>query len=161
MSVTNNPENTAITKPSGSSLRNRALGLLARREHSRYELRKKLTQKLAEECEPSDIDEVLDRLVEQGLLSDERFTEAYVNMRARKGYGPDRILMELNEKGIGSDLAQSYVCSRDDWGLMLAREWRKKFKSKPADYAEKMRQMRFLQYRGYGAEAIRRLLDSL
>lgn len=146
------------------SLRNSALGLLARREHSRHELQQKLIQKLpvdgAVEGDRDAIPALLDRLTEQGLLSDERFTEAYVNMRARKGYGPTRIAIELAEKGIVDELAQVYL-ERSDWRALLAETWRKKFNKLPVDYPEKARQMRFLHFRGYDTEAIQQLFEEL
>lgn len=145
-----------IAKP--PSIRNTALGLLARREHSRQELQHKIIRKLSESVSQSSLTAVLDQLEEQGLLSDDRFTEAYVNMRARKGYGPVRIAMELAEKGISDQLAQSHLAGQD-WSSILRQAWKKKFRDLPADYPEKMRQMRFLQFRGYHTDAIRQLLD--
>ena len=142
-----------------ASLRKKALDLLARREHSRKELETKLTQKCAPE-QGHAIAPVLDRLVEQGLLSDARFAEAYVNMRARKGYGPVRIAMELNEKGVTTALVEQALAEREDWYELLEDTWRKKFRSSPTDFAEKAKQMRFLQYRGHRSDDIRQLLDS-
>lgn len=141
--------------------RNIALGLLARREHSRHELQRKLLQKLPAEDDRETIPALLDKLTEQGLLSDERFTEAYVNMRARKGYGPERIAMELAERGVEGALAQSFLDERNDWEDLLMQTWRKKFKSGPASYPEKARQMRFLHFRGYDTAAIQRLFNKL
>jgi regulatory protein len=143
------------------NLRNIALGLLARREHSRHELQQKLLQKLPIDGDRETIAALLDKLTEQRLLSDERFTEAYVSMRARKGYGPTRIAMELAERGVDSELAQSFLDQRNDWDALLAQTWEKKFNSRPANYPEKARQMRFLHFRGYDTEAIQRLFDGL
>lgn len=151
-------------KPSGDQerhLRNIALGLLARREHSRKELHQKLARKSSPEDTASHtINSVLDSLTEQGLLSDDRFTEAYVNMRARKGYGPTRIAMELADKGIDADLAQHYLTAREDWQELLVQAWRKKYRSPPSEYKEKARQMRFLQSRGFSVEAIKGLFEN-
>ena len=58
--------------------------MLARREHSAFEVRRKLKQK---DLPESEIEEAVERLQQEGLLSDRRFAEAYIHMRAGKGYG--------------------------------------------------------------------------
>ncbi|HEX5636173.1 MAG TPA: regulatory protein RecX, partial [Gammaproteobacteria bacterium] len=87
-------------------VKDRALGLLARREHSAVELKRKLQQK---GYNSSDIDTELSQLQRDGSLSDRRFTEAYVNMRMNRGYGPMRILAELRDRGIPAELANEYL----------------------------------------------------
>lgn len=165
MSTTTNISQPNEFKASGdqkNTLRSLALGLLARREHSRKELHQKLSRKISpSENYPDLIPSLLDALAEQGLLSDDRFTEAYVNMRVRKGYGPIRIAMELAEKGIDGDLAQYYLNEREDWQELLAQAWQKKFRHPPGDFKDKARQMRFLQSRGFNSESIREWFDSL
>lgn len=141
-----------------ASVRNTALGLLARREHSRRELQQKLIQKFSADSRQL-IAAALDLLIEQGLLSDERFTEAYVNMRARKGYGPERIAQELSEKGIEVEMASRYLEAGTDWQELLKQTWQKKFNRLPLDFQEKAKQMRFLHYRGYSADTINRLFE--
>ena len=81
--------------------RHKAMDLLARREHTR----KELTTKLATKGFQDDvIEQTINRLTEEGLQSDERFTEAFVTMRTKKGQGPLRILKELQERGVKSSL---------------------------------------------------------
>ena len=75
---------------------NKALDLVSRREHSRHELRQKLNKRFPE-TSPI-IDEALDKLVLNNILDDERFVEMYLNARARKGFGPKKIEMELYSK---------------------------------------------------------------
>ena len=74
-----------------------AVKLLSRREHSALELRDKLAKR---EFDEDEIELAIDELQQGGWLSDERFAEAYIRMRQLKGFGPIRISMELNERGV-------------------------------------------------------------
>ena len=139
--------------------RHKAMDLLARREHTRKELVHKLTIRDF----PEDVIEiVVDRLSEQNLQSDDRFTEAFVNMRRKKGQGPIRILNDLQERGVSQILQEDHVDSRDEiWGEMITQVRLKKFgSSPPKDFPEHAKQARFLQYRGFTSEQIRRELKA-
>ena len=81
---------------------NKALDLVSRREHSRHELMQKLDKRYPE-TSPI-IEEVLDKLEGNKILDDERFAEMYLNSRARKGFGPKKIEMELHSKKVDSFL---------------------------------------------------------
>ena len=67
---------------------NKALDLVSRREHSRFELMQKLNKRFPETMPI--IEEALDKLVVNNILDDERFVEMYLNARARKGFGPKK-----------------------------------------------------------------------
>jgi len=131
-----------------------AIRLLAPREHSRLELRRKL---LKRDHAPDVIEEVLQRLEELGLLSEERFVEQYVAMRKRKGYGPVRIRQELRERGINDTMIHEWVDERDDeWRVNMKQEVEKKFSVLvTAEYKEQARLARFLEYRGFPNHMIR------
>jgi regulatory protein len=132
------------------------MDLLARREHSRLELERKLAAKSFERPE---IDEVLDELECDGLLSTDRFAESFVASRYARGQGPHRIRRELAERGVEG--AERFCDdARFDW-TALARETRiKRFgRGRPGTLADKARQVRFLEYRGFGREQIRRALE--
>ena len=73
------------------------MDLLARREHGRVELTRKLRQRGAE---AELIETALDRLTEEGLLSEARYLESFVSYRARSGYGTLRIREELSQRGL-------------------------------------------------------------
>jgi regulatory protein len=135
-----------------------AIGLLARREHSTVELARKLRQK---GCDAASTDEALDRLQTDGLLSDQRFTEAYINMRLQKGYGPQRILAELRERGIDTALAKSSIDRVDaDWhGIMRQQYSRKYAGEQPADYQERCKRIGYLQARGYPLDWVFALVE--
>ena len=145
-----------MKKPSVNSLKSTALRLLATREHSRAELKRKLESR-AEEGD--DVEAVLDRMVETGLQSDERFTESYVRSRATR-LGSSRLQYELSKRGVTEEVAGtalSDVLIEDE--LTRARGvWLKKFGQPPGDRQEWARQARFLQSRGFSAEIICKLL---
>jgi regulatory protein len=147
----------AARKSQPDSARARALDLLARREHSVAELRAKLT---ARELDPHEIDAALARLAEQGLVSDERYVEAFVSAHRRRGHGPNRIRAELRQKGVPGELIDRHLAaSLTEW-TELARQVRvKRFgPAPPKEFAERARQTRFLEMRGFPGDAIRAAL---
>jgi len=134
----------------------RACDFLARREHSRKELQQKLFRRCEDE---SLIEEILDKLADEGLQSDERFTESFVHHRVNNGKGPLKIRQELNQRGVDQNLISIYLDSEDfDW-LTLANEVRtKKYGNEaPVDYQKQALQSRFLYSRGFSSEHISRL----
>jgi len=141
-----------------SELKNRALGLLARREHSEQELVRKLT---ACGFKTTDVAGVVALLKQDGSLSDQRFTEAYIHNRIQRGYGPQRIRLELLERGIGEENIRSALDEGNyDWMARIVAVHARKFcTSIPTDYRERARQSRFLQYRGFTGDQIQRLFD--
>lgn len=130
--------------------------MLARREHSRKELARKLG---ARGFNTEVIDSVLEQLALEGLQSDLRYAESYLNSRIRKGYGPVRITQELRERGIHDDVIENTIHDLDvDWMLQLQEVRTKKFGTEfPSDFKEQARESRFLQYRGFTSEQIREL----
>jgi regulatory protein len=135
------------------------LAFLSRREHSRKELMQKLR---ARGIDSEIVDNVLEQLAREGLQSDQRYIESYLSSRIHKGYGPVRLGMELRERGIEEDLIEACINDLDiDWMDTLHSVRRKKFGSTlPGDYKEQARESRFLQYRGFTTEQIRRLYKS-
>ncbi|MDH3338461.1 MAG: recombination regulator RecX [Gammaproteobacteria bacterium] len=126
---------------------------LARREHGRAELYLKLT-KFGFEAHVTE--DAIAKLIEDGLQSDQRFAEAFVQSRINQGKGPTRIRAELRERGLDDSLIdEGLVNAGQDW-VALAREVRvKKFGlDHPLDFKEKARQMRFLQSRGFDQDHI-------
>jgi len=141
----------------GGNLRERALGYLARREHSRLELEKKL---LPHAQGLTEISVLLDTMEQQGLLSAGRVVEQVVRVR-RKRFGIQRIVYELREKGIDEHLIASIVPDLKKTELEAAQEvWRKRFATLPADAKDHGKQMRFLRGRGFATEVIHQVLQS-
>jgi regulatory protein len=135
------------------------LGWLARREHSRAEVAAKLTRK---GCDAALASHVADALATQGLLSDERFAEVLVRSRRHRGYGPVRVRHELEQKGLAPEAIDRHVDTQNnEWIAELERVRRKKFGgAMPRSYAERVKQMKFLQYRGFTFDQIRQVLES-
>ena len=137
------------------SLKARAMQYLARREHSRAELRAKL---LPHVQEGEDVDAVLDELAQRNWLSDKRAAERMVDHR-RSRFGAQRIAHELRQKGIAEELIGAAMPQLKETELEAAREvWRKKFGVVPKDQKEKARQVRFLQSRGFSMDTVFRVL---
>ncbi|MDH4873066.1 recombination regulator RecX [Pseudomonas sp. BN515] len=145
-----------VVLDSPAAVRRAAMDLLAQREHGRVELTRKLRQRGAP---PELIDSALDRLTEEGLLSETRYLESFIASRARGGYGPQRIREELAQRGLPrGDIDQALREADIDWGEQLREVWRRKFNRQPQDARERAQQGRFLAYRGYSMEMISRLL---
>lgn len=132
---------------------NRSIGLLANREHSAKELTRKLASKGFDEIAAAD---AMQLLQENGYQSDDRFTQAYISMRSRRGYGPVRIRMELQERGIDESLILEYLDPYDEsWAQSALQVQVKKFGTgKAPDFKEQAKRKKFLQYRGFSYEHI-------
>ena len=137
-----------------SSLRQKALQLLTRREHSRFEL----AQKLAKLGSAEEITAVLDHLEQTGLLSDRRTVAAYLASHAAR-FGTAKLKHALRLKGIAAELIDAGMAEALGSEEARAHEvWRRKFGRAPADAREWARQARFLQSRGFSTDAITKIL---
>jgi regulatory protein len=137
------------------SLKGRALRLLGRREHSRVELERKLRQ---HEVEPGELALALDDLQAKGFLNEQRVLESVVHRRAPR-LGAMRVRQELQAKGLAPEAISQAVIDLQGSEVDRAREvWRKKFGVPAEDAQSRLKQMRFLASRGFGAEAIRRVV---
>jgi len=165
------------------SLEARAIALLAQREHSRAELRRKLLARLSADARadalaasavgadgamseselPPDpaavVDELLDWLEAHDYLSATRFAESRVNARAAR-FGSERIRHELAQHGVTLDPQALHALK--DGELARARAiWVRKFKSPAPDAAGRAKQARFLAARGFSSDVIRRVVAGL
>lgn len=147
----------SVTPPNGPSLKSRALRLLARREHSRAELERKLA---AYEEVPGTLAQALDALQAKDFINDQRVVESVVHRRAPR-LGAGRVRQELERKGLDREAVASAVAALAVTELARARSvWQKKFGgAAPVDATERARQMRFLASRGFSGEVVRRALD--
>lgn len=142
-----------------SRIRSVALALQAYREHGGKELESKLTRKGYDSLTTA---QVIDELRESGLVSDHRFAEAFVRSRGTRGHGPIRIRYELRELGVPVELVQNALESQEvEWSDVARRVRERKFGPEgPDSYAERAKQMRFLQYRGFSTDQIRAAFSS-
>ena len=139
------------------SIRRAAMNLLARREHGYVELARKLSQRGAE-AEMIDVE--LQRLADDGLLSEERYVESYIRSRANAGRGPMRIREELAQRGLARELVERALAEAViDWQAQMEDLWQRRFSGQIIDLKDKAKQSRFLAQRGYAVDDIRRLLD--
>jgi regulatory protein len=140
------------------SARAAAIALLARRDFASGELRARLT---ARGCDPAVAAAVTVELIESHTLDDARFATNYVAYHANRGQGPVRIAAQLRNLGIAAELIEEALASGPQWRALAAHERVHKFGSaRPQSWAEKARQARFLQYRGFSADDIRSILDT-
>ena len=133
--------------------RKKAMDYLARREHGLSELTRKLTTFGFDADVAHD---AVAQLVDDGLQSDERFTEAFIRSRINQGKGPARIRADLRDKGVSDAVIAAGLEEAEQNWYDLALEVRvKKFGvGQPEDFKEKARQMRFLQSRGFEQDHI-------
>ena len=167
------------------SLRGRALQLLAQREHSRLELRRKLLAHAASQAAPpttastdasddvstspgfsrrlpptanvqAGVDTLLDWLAEYGHLSEARFVEARVRTRAAR-FGNLRIVQELAQHGLqlAPDVAQAL---KENEFVRARQAWARKFDAIANDAPGLARQVRFLARRGFSSDVVRRVV---
>lgn len=149
---------TAPSRGPARSLMSRAVGLLARREHSRVELRRKLQRYLGPDDAVDDIERVLDTLERQKLLSDTRFAAALVRQRSPR-YGDLRLARDLRDRGVcgvEADVAMALVVGTEAQRAYAA--WSRRFDALPTSADERGRQGRYLQTRGFSMDAITRVL---
>lgn len=136
------------------TLRERALNLLARREHSRAEL----ARKLAPHVEDEDLDSLLDDLEREKLLSNTRYAEMLAHARSGR-HGSLRLKADLRDKGVPAEVMESTLAEAREQDLDAARAvWLKKFGEAPRDAAERVKQMRFLAGRGFPLDVVRRVV---
>ena len=134
-----------------------AMRLLTRREHSCQELQQKLKNKGFDE---SLVEQTTNNLKQQGLLSDERFAESYLRFRRNKGNGPIRIQQELRQRGVSDEIIAAAVIEDDaEWFDLACKVREKRFgKALPENIADRAKQQRFLQYRGFNHQQLKHAL---
>jgi regulatory protein len=137
------------------------MNYLARREHSRAEL----ARKLAPHAEAGEVEALLDQLEQENLLSNSRYVEMLAHARAGK-HGSLRLKADLREKGVPESEMRNALETARMQDLEAAREvWQKKFGAQTSEgknnAAERARQYRFLASRGFPADVIRRVIGGL
>ena len=142
-------------KPKRSAY-DKALGLLARREHSRKELKTKLRQGGYEGEETTD---AIDRLGEQHYQDDDRFAEVLLRSRIGQGYGPMRLRVELKSHGLADARIRELMDEAEvDWDASAAAQLRRRYGGAgTSDPAERNRRAQFLLRRGFAAATVRRV----
>ena len=129
------------------------MDLLARREHGVSELSRKLVVK---QFDPLLVDEAIQGLVRDNLVSDERFCESMINSRLNRGHGPIKVRYELRNKGVPEHVVEKTMEELSpDWHQSLAGLIEKKYAGQLSRTpAERVKQVRFLSSRGFPHEMI-------
>ena len=147
----------ALAAINPADIRLAAMNLLARREHSRWELLRKLRRRFPDE---QLLAAQLQRLADENLQSDERYAQSYAWQRSGRGYGPLRVRQEMRDRGLSDgQLASAFGQVELDWVALATEAFHKKF-GEPGrvDIKEKARRCRFMQYRGFCAEHYQHLI---
>lgn len=140
----------------GVAVRAAALALLRRRDYAAAELRSKL---LARGYAPALIGSTLSELTAERALDDARYAQNYLSSHAGRGQGPVRIAAALRTLGIAAELIEAALAGGPDWSQLARAVRQRRFgAAAPEGWAEKGRQARFLQYRGFSADHIRSAL---
>ena len=140
-------------------IKQHALGLLARREHSKSELKVKLTRK---GYDALDADRVVDQLAEANLQSDQRYCEGYISSRLSRGFGARYCAQALLQRGVDAGLVHSSLAERkEEFDQSLRDLWSRKYTRVSTDAAGYQKQFRFLLQRGFEPDRVRALLRDL
>ena len=152
-----------------SELRLAGIDLLTRREHGSSELKTKLAKRFKKrDCNPNTVEQVTQQLIEEGLLSDERFAASRVRQLAGRGYGPSRIRHDLRRQRVEhliSDNMTEAFDSEVDWETEAAAVYEKKYGGAPivgdwgARQRERGRRLKFMQYRGFSSDVSQKLVS--
>ena len=155
-----------MTDPKPSDVRRAAMDLLARREHSRYEIAVKLARRFGDN--PKLFEQEVGKLTDEGLQSDRRLAEAFIRARTNKGRGPVKIKMELRAKQVGDEIISSAFeeCGVDFSALARSVAVKKfggelgnaadmeSLNMESVDIKTKARISRFMQQRGFSYDHI-------
>jgi len=140
-------------------IRKKAMDYLSRREHSRYELYHKLSR---HNFEKALINKQLEKLIDENLLSDQRFVEAFVHSRMRSGKGPVKITAELLERGVDEQLIYNSTDEVDEseWLEIAKTVLEKKLgNNQQLDYDNQLKLMKFLSNRGFTMDQIKTTVE--
>tara|TARA_Y100000816_G_scaffold48209_1_gene30515 strand:+ start:533 stop:976 length:444 start_codon:yes stop_codon:yes gene_type:complete len=136
-------------------IRLKIMNLLSRREHSEKEIYMKLIKFVESKIRLND---EIEKLKNEDLLSDARFSEAYMRSRFNSGFGPVRIKYELSKKGVNKILIDRALIETDlDWDQKMTDEYKKKYDSNRTKDQNFLKISKFLLYRGFDLEKISKL----
>ncbi|MDG1644933.1 recombination regulator RecX [Klebsiella huaxiensis] len=157
---------TSSRRSGYARLLDRAIRILAMRDHSEQELRRKLAAPVmskngpeALDVTPEEVDKVVEWCIDNRYLDDDRFVRQFIASRSRKGYGPARVRQELKQKGISRETIESSMRECEiDWALLAREQAQRKYgEPLPTAFSEKVKIQRFLLYRGYLMEDIQEI----
>ena len=140
------------------AIRLKIMDFLSRREHSSKEIFQKMSQRVESK---ELLEDSINELVEDGLLSDERFAESYFQSRKNRGFGPLRIKNELTQRGVKESIFNSIQVDTE-WSFYALEVLEKKINGKkPEEMKEILKLKKFLNYRGFEFEDIDKAFSML
>lgn len=158
-------EETVATKTDKQNPMHQAVGFLARRDHSVYELAQKLLKK---GHEAATIQQVVEDLKTKGYLDDRRYAEMMLRHHYGRGQGPQKIRHLLNQQCVAQTVIHEIFSDfQEDWCVLAEAVRARRFgnqltaSDRQARYKEKSKQMRFLMARGFESEHIQYAMNSL
>lgn len=147
-----------LSPQTASTLYEYAIALLARRDYSAVELYDRLGRRTDDAAL---MDSVVERLQQQGLQSDTRFTEVFIRSRISRRHGPRRILNELRLKGIDEVAVRAALADADvDWYALACDALMARFSSPGEDLRERAKRQRFMAGRGFDGDQTRYALSN-
>jgi len=132
--------------PSLNEMRAFAYRLLGRREYSVFELDRRIRQKWPE---ATNVEELIEALVEEDLVSDERYAEAFVRFRIQRYQGPLKIKAALRTKGISDTLISRELGAHSEEWAELAAQWLERQNPGEISFEVKKKYYRRLTSRGF------------
>ncbi len=134
-----------------------ALASLCMREHSIKEITDKLTRK---EYQKDSIEIIIQECLKDNYLNDQRFSEIYWRSRARRGFGPNKIIMELKQRGVSASMIQETSQQEElVFDEVIRNVYHKKFKGAVIkNFKDKAKRQNYLYQRGFGSELIRKVI---
>lgn len=140
------------------AIRLKIMDFLSRREHSSKEIFQKMSQRVESK---ELLEDSINELVADGLLSDERFAESYFQSRKNRGFGPLRIKNELIQRGVKESIFNS-IQADTEWSFYALEVLEKKTNGKkPEEMKEILKLKKFLNYRGFEFEDIDKAFSML
>ena len=134
------------------------MNALSRREHSEKEIYLKFVNLV--NSKDALLEEIF-KLKEEGLISNQRYAEAYIRSRFHSGFGPIRIKYELEKKGVIEAIIKTAFQETDlDWDDKLKSEFKKKYESNDMKSSNDNKISKFFLYRGFDLEKISKLIKN-
>ena len=140
------------------TIRLKIMDFLARREYSSKEIYQKMSRRVEYR---EMLEDSIDQLVKEGLISDERYAESYFQSRKNRGFGPLRIKNELKQKGVNESLFNE-IQEGTDWSVLAMNVLQKKVRGKfPEEQKDVLKLKNFLNYRGFNFQDIDKAFSML
>ena len=149
-------------EPSQKKALNSALRILTPRDHSKYELVRKLKQR---GFSREDIDDAIASCERFDYINDERTAQVYIRQLKRKGYGKKRIQLELNKKGLEGTRIQGILdesvsgADEREGAERIIKKNIKRFEREKDALKRRDKIYRFLHSRGFSQGVIAEILN--